>query len=164
MSTVDWYPDDPDTCLALADTVVVAHFAIVIFVIAGEALVLLGKALRWRWVGNRWFRGAHLLVIAFIAIQAVLGEACPLTIWENGLRIRAGKPIEQASFIAYWLHELLFVDADLALLAACYVGFALLVVASLFLAPVRWKRSEVRDGGARDFEIENRPLNLLFSS
>jgi len=134
-----WYPEDPATCLLLADAIVVLHFAVVLFVILAEALILAGRFLRWGWVGNRWFRGLHLAIIAYVAIVALMGDLCPLTIWENDLRRIAGKPIEQSSFVAYWSHELLFVDVDVKTLTVCYVAFALLVVASLFITPVRWR-------------------------
>ena len=139
MTPNDWYPTDPDSCQALADSIVIFHFAVVAFVVGGELLVLVGRPLRWSWVRNRWFRGLHLAMIGFIAVQAMIGELCPLTLWENELRQRAGRPIEQSSFIAHWLHELLFVEAEASTLAWCYAGFALLVVGSLFLVPVRWR-------------------------
>jgi hypothetical protein len=145
MSPGDWYPTDPDTCQALADVIVVAHFAIVAFVIVGELLVVLGGLRSWSWVRNRWFRGLHFALIGFIAIQALAGELCPLTTWENELRWRAGRPIEQSSFVARWLHELLFVEVDVSTLAWCYVGFALLVLGTLFLVPVRWRGRPERE-------------------
>lgn len=135
-----WYPADPDSCLLLADSIVVVHLAVVLFVIVGELLILLGRPFGWRWVGNRIFRGLHLAIIAFVATVAAMGDLCPLTIWENDLRRLAGQPLEQSSFIAYWAHELLFIEVELAVLVYYYVGFALLVVASLFLVPVRWRK------------------------
>ena len=137
--TPAWYPDDPATCLALANGIVVVHLAIVGFLILGEALILLGGWRRWRWVGNRWLRGAHLSTILFVAVQATLDRVCPLTLWEHDLRARAGQPIEDAGFIARLLRELLYVDASPAVLTACYVAFAALVVATIWMVPVRWK-------------------------
>lgn len=135
-----WYPDDPETALLFADVVVAVHFGIVLFVIFGELMILLGLALRWGWVRNRWFRGSHLGVIAFVAIYAAMGELCPLTVWENDLRRIAGEPIEKASFIGYWAHEILFIEVAVAELVKYYVGFALLVVASLVFCPVCWRK------------------------
>jgi hypothetical protein len=134
-----WYPEDPDLALHLADAIVVAHFAIVLFVILGEVAVLLGRPLRWRWTAGRGFRATHLAIILFVAGTAVAGDLCPLTIWENDLRRIAGRPIEQASFVAHWAHELLFVEVDIPTLTVCYVAFCLLVVASLWINPVRWR-------------------------
>ncbi len=66
----------------IADAVLVVHFAFVAFVIGGLALIWIGKTLRWGWVRNFWFRIAHLGAIAFVALEAVIGVACPLTVWE----------------------------------------------------------------------------------
>jgi len=139
--TRSWYPEDPEVALWLADAIVVVHFAVVLFVILGEVAVLLGRPLRWRWTAGRGFRVAHLAVIVFVAATAVAGDLCPLTIWENDLRRIAGKPLDQASFVAHWAHELLFVDVDVATLTWWYVAFCLLVVASLRINPVRWRGS-----------------------
>jgi hypothetical protein len=136
-----WYPKDPETCLLLANVIVIVHFAVVIFVVGGEILILLGGLRRWGWVAGRVFRALHLAIIVFVAGVAAMGDLCPLTIWENALRELGGKPIEQSSFLAYWAHELLFVEVDLQVLTFSYIGFALLVVGSLFIVPVRWRKS-----------------------
>jgi len=136
----DWYPTDPATCLQLADAIVVVHFAVVLLVLVGEFLILLGGLRRWHWVGGRVFRGIHLAIIGFVATIAAVGKLCPLTVWENELRRLGGKPIEQSSFVAYWAHELLFVDIDLRILTYCYIAFGLLVLGSLYIVPVRWRK------------------------
>jgi hypothetical protein len=43
----------------LADVIVVIHAAYFYFVVFGLAAILLGVALRWSWVRNRWFRSFH---------------------------------------------------------------------------------------------------------
>lgn len=136
-----WYPEDPDTALLFADAIVVAHFAIVLYVIFGQLLILAGGPLRWGWVRNRWFRASHLGIIVFVAGVAAMGDLCPLTIWENDLRRIAGKPLDQASFVAHWAHELLFVEVDVRTLGYCYIAFCLLVIGSLWFVPVRWRRA-----------------------
>jgi hypothetical protein len=140
MALRDWYPTDPESCLLLADVIVVLHFAIVLYVILGQVVVLAGWLLRWQWVRNRWFRLSHFALIAFVATQACFGQLCPLTIWEYELRELGGQPIEHSSFIAYWAHELLFIDVEPEALTVPYVVFALLVLVSLRLVPVRWRR------------------------
>jgi len=135
-----WYPSDPLTCAHWADALVVVHSAVVLFVVLGELVILLGAWRRWRWTGNRWFRGSHLLVIAIVTLVAGFQRLCPLTVWENELRRRAGQATEATSFVGRWLRDYLYVDVDLRLLAASYVAFGLLVFASLFIAPVRWRK------------------------
>jgi len=70
----------------LADVVLVVHFAFVLFVVGGFALILAGAALGWRWVRNRTFRYSHLAAIVFVAAESLVGMACPLTHWEHVLR------------------------------------------------------------------------------
>ena len=112
---MDWFPDDPRTCLRLADAVVTLHFCVVAFIVGGELAILAGGLAGWSWVRNRWFRIAHLGRMVLVAAQSAFGVLCPLTTLENDLRLRAGRPLDQASFIGRWLHELLFVEVDLAL-------------------------------------------------
>jgi polyferredoxin len=107
----------------MADLVLIVHFAFVAFVVGGLALVWIGAALGWRWVRNFWFRIAHLLAILFVAGEALVGVMCPLTIWEDALRdARADK-----SFIARWIHRILFYDFPEWVFTAAYVVFALVV-------------------------------------
>ncbi len=139
VSLLDGYPKDPAVCARLADGLVVVHSAIVLFVVLGEAAILLGGWRAWPWVKNRWLRVAHLATIAGVAIIAGLGKLCPLTVWEAELRRRAGQEQEMTSFVGRWLREFLYVDVPLWALSLSYVAFALLVVASLFWVPVRWR-------------------------
>ena len=75
----------------LADLVVVAHFAYVLFVILGLLAVLIGRFLGWNWTRKFWFRAVHLAMIAIVVAEAWMGITCPLTNWENSLRALAGK-------------------------------------------------------------------------
>jgi hypothetical protein len=56
-------------------------------------------------------RYLHLGAIAFVAAEAVLGVACPLTVWEDLLRGGRGKHGGAESFVARWLRALLFYQA-----------------------------------------------------
>ena len=40
----------------LADVVAVLHLGYVVFVVLGLLVILLGRALGWEWIRNRWFR------------------------------------------------------------------------------------------------------------
>lgn len=136
-----WYPEDPERALLFADWITVIHFAVVLFVIFSEVFILAGRPLRWHWVGNRWFRGIHLGIIIYVSVTTLTGKLCFLTTWENELRAIGGAPIEQSGFIAYWAHELLFIEGDLTSFAIAYVIFCAAVIASLFITPVRWRGS-----------------------
>ena len=110
----------------LADLILVAHFAFVAFVVGGLPLIWLGAARGWRWVRNRQFRIAHLAAISFVALEALAGMVCPLTEWEDALRATPAA----TSFIARWLHRLLFYSFPDWVFTTAYVLFALLVAAT----------------------------------
>ena len=51
-------------------------------------LIYLGAACSWAWVRSWRWRAAHLAAIVYVALESLLGIACPLTIWEDALRGR----------------------------------------------------------------------------
>jgi hypothetical protein len=123
----------------LADLVLLVHFAFVLFVVGGLALIWIGATFSWQWVRNFWFRVAHLAAIVFVAGEAIAGIWCPLTLWEAQLRgARAEK-----SFVAQWIHRVLFYELPEWVFTAAYVLFALAVVASWrFVRPARTSNGE----------------------
>lgn len=128
------------TYALLADAVLVVHFAFALWVVLGLVLILLARPFRWRWAGNRWLRLVHLASIGIVVGEAWGGVVCPLTAWENQLRIAAGQdPYAPAGFVAHWVHRLLFFDLPAAAFTGAYTVFAALVVAAFFVTPVRWR-------------------------
>jgi hypothetical protein len=117
----------------LADLILIAHFAFVLFVVGGLVLVWIGTAANWHWVRNWWFRSAHLAAIFLVAAEALLGMMCPLTVWEDALR----RAPTEASFIARWLHRALFYSVPEWVFTIAYVLFALAVAVTFRLAPPR---------------------------
>ncbi len=132
------------TAGVLADLILLLHVAIVAFLVVGLPLIALGGWFGWQWTRNRRFRLLHLATIAFVAIQAWLGEICPLTIWEQQLRSRAGQTGYDGGFIEYWLSRLIFFEAPPWVFVIGYSLFALAVVAAWW----RWppQRSQTRSG------------------
>jgi len=115
----------------LADVILIVHFLIAAFIVAGLIVVWLGAALRWRWIKNPWFRYAHLGAIAFVAAEALLGIACPLTVWEDVLR--GGMRAE--SFVARWVQYFLYYRAPEWVFTLAYVTWAAATLATLWLVP-----------------------------
>jgi hypothetical protein len=124
----------------LADAILLLHVAIVGFVVGGEALILLGGRRHWAWVRTRWLRAVHAALVVFIALQAWLGQLCPLTVWEQALRRTAGQASYDTGFIEYWLGRLLYVQAPWWAFVLGYTAFALLVLASWHWVPPRGRR------------------------
>ena len=117
----------------LADTILVVHFAFVMFVVIGFVLILLGLIAGWSWVHNRKFRVAHLAAIGIVVLQAWIGQLCPLTIWENEFRRRAGQSGYTDTFVEHWLHKIMFYQAEPWVFTVIYSGFGLMVVLVWFL-------------------------------
>ena len=119
--------------LVLADLVLLMHFAIVVFIVGGLALVIVGGMRGWRWVRNLWFRIAHLVAICLVAAQAWMGMVCPLTTLEMALRAHAGDTFYAGSFIAHWVGRLLYYHAPMWAFATAYTVFGMLVAATWWM-------------------------------
>lgn len=117
----------------IADAILVVHFGIVLFIVGGLLAVWIGASYGWRWVRNRWFRYSHLAAIAFVAGEALVGMACPLTVWEDALRGGA----RPDSFLGRWVRAALFYEAPEWVFTAAYVGWALATLLTLRVVPPR---------------------------
>jgi hypothetical protein len=118
-----------------ADALLVAHFLIAAFITGGLLLIWLGAAAGWRWVREPWFRLLHLAAIAIVALEGLLGAACPLTLWEDMLR----GGLQPRSFVGRWVQALLYYDAPERLFTALYVFWAVATLVTLWLVPPRKK-------------------------
>jgi hypothetical protein len=120
----------------LADLLLVLHFAVAAFIVLGLILVWIGALAHWSWVRNPWFRYLHLAAIAFVAAEALLGIACPLTIWEDMLR----GGVRPESFIGRWVYRLLYYNAPEWVFTTLYVVWATATLVTLRLVPARRSR------------------------
>jgi polyferredoxin len=135
----------------LADAILIAHFGFIAFVVGGFALILAGAALGWRWVHHPVFRYLHLAAIVFVAIEALVGMACPLTVWEDALR-RASP--EGPGFIGRWLGRIVYYDFPAWVFTTVYVLFALAVAGTLKWIPPRKRAAP--SAAAGDGRTKNR--------
>ena len=125
----------PGWFLLAADGLLIIHALFIAFVVFGLILIIAGLVRGWRWVRNPWFRFIHLGAIGIVVIQAWLNVICPLTVWENNLREKAGDATYAGSFIRHWLHKLIFYQAEAWVFTLSYTAFAALVVLAWYLAP-----------------------------
>ena len=79
----------------LADLVVVAHFAFIVFAVAGGILVVKWPRLVW----------VHLAAVGWAAVVELCGWICPLTPLENRLR---GEPGYRSDFISHYLVPVMY--------------------------------------------------------
>lgn len=127
----------PLTATMLANAILIAHVGVVAFIVLGSVAILIGGVRHWRWVrGYRW-RLLHVLLMGFVALQAWLGELCPLTVWEQDLRRLGGQAVYEESFIEHWLGRLIFFEAPWWAFVAVYTALAVLVIAAWFIVPPR---------------------------
>jgi len=131
--------------LFLADVVLAAHFAVVLFAVVGQLLILAGWLGDWRWVRNIPFRVVHLGLVVFVMIEDWLQVACPLTVAERWLRRMAQSPSYDQSFVAYWLGKLqhAFVGAPQSTFMMISTIFAILVVVSFLGYPPSARDSHI---------------------
>ena len=122
--------------MSAADVLLVVHFAIVVFIVGGLILTWAGALLGWAWVRNAWFRYAHLGAIAFVALEALIGTMCPLTVWEDALRGGA----RPESFIGRWVQRLLYYRAPEWVFTTLYVAWAAATALTLRLVPPHTRR------------------------
>ena len=83
-----------------ADLLVVLHVGFILFVVFGGLLV-------WRW---GWLVLLHLPAVVWGALLEFYGWLCPLTPWEQQLRLAAGEVGYTGSFIAHYLLPVLYPD------------------------------------------------------
>ena len=119
----------------MADALLVLHFLIAGFIVAGLLLVWIGALARWAWIRNPWFRYLHLAAIVFIAAEALLGFACPLTIWEDLLRGGA----RPESFVGRWVYRLLYYNAPEWVFTTLYAAWAAATLLTLRIVPTTRK-------------------------
>jgi hypothetical protein len=129
----------------LADVILVLHALIVLFNVGALPVIWLGYFRGWRFVRSFSFRLTHLLLIGFVAAESAFGAICPLTNWEDALRMKAGvDPRYQGGYVAHWLHRLIFYDLDEEVFTIAYGLFFALVLFTLVWVkprpPAWWKR------------------------
>jgi hypothetical protein len=120
-----------------ADAILLIHFLFVLFIVGGLALTWIGAWHGWLWVRSIAFRLAHLAAMVFVASESLMGMACPLTLWEDALRGMNGGAASEKSFIARWVHQLLFYSAPEWVFTVLYVAFALIVAVTFWFVPLQ---------------------------
>jgi hypothetical protein len=139
--------------LVAADLVTVIHAGYVAFVVIGFVAILVGGAAGWHWVRNIYFRVVHLTMILFVCCEALIGATCPLTVWENMLRVKGGESGYSRDFVGYWFDWLIFYDAPPWVFTSVYLTFGASVLLAFWFVPIQ---GQTADGsGASNFRRRN---------
>ena len=114
---------------ALADAVLVLHFAFIAFVLGGGLLVR-------RWPRLAWL---HVPAVAWGATIEIMGWVCPLTPLENHFRALAGRGLYSGDFVERYLLPLIY-PAGLTSTVQLMLGGGVIVLngviyARIFRAP-----------------------------
>ena len=112
---------------ALADLVLLIHFAFIVFVIVGGFF-----ANRWPWLPR-----VHLPAIAWAVVLEFLGWICPLTPLENSLRQASGEAGYVGGFLEHYLVQVVY-PVGLTPEIQIYIGLGVLLINGLAYG-VAWR-------------------------
>lgn len=116
----------------LAEAVLAIHLVVIGFNLFGLVAIPLGGWFGWRWVRVRWWRWLHLASMAVVAVQAVVGRACILTILQARL---SGSGAAPEPLIMGLVNRLIFWPLPLWAFAVLYVVLLAYVLALMRLVP-----------------------------
>ena len=118
----------------ITDFILILHFSIVIFITSLFFLIPIGYKLNWSWIRRKSVRSIHLLLIAIVTFETILGIACPLTFLENYLL----EKVETELFLSFWLKKIIYWDFPSTFFISLYlVCFAWTIAMWVFFPPKR---------------------------
>ncbi len=126
---------DRPLSVALAEAVLALHVGVILFNVFGLVAIPLGGWRGWRFVRRFWWRLLHVAAMAAVAVQAVGGRACFLTLWQDAL---AGLGTDRTPLIMGWVDRVIFWPLPLWVFATAYVVLLLYALALWWLVPPVW--------------------------
>ena len=122
--------------LLAADAILLMHFAFVLFVVLGFVFIWIGHFAKQKFARNAKFRICHILAMGIVLCESLFGTICPLTKWENDLRVRGGEGhVYDTSFTQEWVHRIMFFDFSEQTFTAIYALFFALIVLTFWVIP-----------------------------
>ena len=119
----------------LGQVILAVHLVVIAFNVIGLAAIPLGGVLGWSWVRLRWLRLLHLASLGIVAVQAALGEACFLPIWQAVATGEAPEPL-----ITRWVNSLIYWPLPMWVFTTAYITVFAYVLALWWLVPPRTAR------------------------
>jgi hypothetical protein len=118
--------------MKIAETILGLHLIIIAFNVTGLVVIPLGAWLGWRFVRIAWLRLLHLAMLAIVAVQAVAGRACILTVWQNNLT-GGSQPVQP--LMMQWVDRVIYWNLPMWFFAIVYCLVFLYVLALTVLVP-----------------------------
>lgn len=135
-----------------ANILLFTHLLYVLFVVAGEVCIIIGRFFHWQWIRRIPFRVIHLAAVGIVAIQDLLGLPCPLTVWEYRLRELGGQLADwEMTFVEKLLRNLVFPGFPAWFFEIIYVFMGIIVILTFVLIPPRKKAKIKNDLNSNDF-------------
>jgi len=124
----------------LAIVVLALHVLVIAFNVFGLVAIPLGAWLGWSFVRVFWWRALHLGSMAVVAVQAVAGRACFLTVWQDAL----GGRTTEAPLVMRIVNRLVYWPLPLWVFTAAYLVLFACVLALWKLVPPRRRATRRR--------------------
>jgi len=121
----------------LADLVLFVHIVVIIFNLFGLIVIPLGAWRRWTFVRIFWWRALHLVSLGIVALQALFGRACFLTLWQDALMHPLGEVERDQPLIQRWVMTLIFWHLPLWTFTTLYVLLWIYLVILWWKVPPR---------------------------
>jgi len=138
--------------MLLSDILVILHFLWAAFMVGGFvlAVVCIFKPRFRGWIKTRTI---HVGGIVFTASVPLWAKYCPVTDWENALRLGTGRTPIPRSFLAHYAEEILYLNVPLWAITLSTTLVAVGSIVLYFIYPP-WK---ARRKAALKAPIENAP-------
>jgi len=125
----------PELLRAAASAVLYLHFAVVVFNVFWIVAIPLGAWRGWKFIRSFGWRLAHLIVMGVVALQALVGALCFLTLWQDALVRAAGGPAGETSLIERIVTRLIFWPIPLWAFVIIYVAAFAYALAMWWVVP-----------------------------
>jgi len=127
--------------LVMADVILFIHFVFIAFVVLGFVVIWIGYFAKWKFIRHAPFRINHMLAMGFVFCESALGKFCPLTEWENELRMTGGQGlVYETSFVQEWIYKIMFFDISIRAFSIVYGFFLIFILLTFWWIPPTWKR------------------------
>ena len=137
----------PTLRIDIAEAILWLHVVVIAFSVFGLVAIPLGTWGGWRGVRVFWWRALHIGILGIVALQAVLGRACFLTIWESDLLRLAGQMASNEPLIQQWVRRAIYWPLPLWVFAVLYVTVCLYALLLWWLVPPRFPRQSASSSG-----------------